>query len=164
MVIQARPVPVGPTRGDFCVKRKMSLGPVSSRRGRCTSHPAEVYLGGVWSGSRALWAKLMSTTSTTSPVRISNWPLPSHFFSAKMEKSTEISSRGKKKRGCPSNFYWTGRTGCRHRFGLFSLCRDPCHMLSRLLWVGPVTDPPLLLFQPPFKKFLLEERNFFKGD
>ena len=99
MVIQARPVPVGPTRGDFCVKRKMSLGPVSSRRGRCTSHPAEVYLGGVWSGSRALWAKLMSTTSTTSPVRISNWPLPSHFFSAKMEKSTEISSRGKKKEG-----------------------------------------------------------------
>ena len=88
----------------------------------------------------------------------------SNFFSAKREKSTEISSRGKKKRGCPSNFYWTGRTGCRHRFGLFSLCRDPCHMLSRLLWVGPVTDPPLLLFQPPFKKFLLEERNFFKGD
>ena len=37
-------------------------------------------------------------------------------------------------------------------------------MESRLCWPGPVTDPRLLLFQPPFKKFLLQKRKFFKGD
>ena len=34
----------------------------------------------------------------------------------------------------------------------------------RLVGVGPVLDAPCLLSQPPFKKFLLQKRKFFKGD